>query len=65
MKETTNEIMGTQSVRIDTCVLQIVRDVKEKLGFPIARFIEEAIAEKVSRLPKKSKEKLGLIELGK
>lgn len=57
-----DEIMGTQPVRIDTGVLNVVRDVKEKLGFPIARFIEEAIMEKIIRLPKKSKEKIGLIE---
>jgi len=56
-----NEVMGTQSVQIDTGILDIVRDVKEKLGFPIARFIEEVIVEKVVRLPKRQKEKLNLI----
>lgn len=50
--------MDTESVRIDTGVLDIVRKVKEHSGIPIGRFIEEAIVLKFSKLPKKIQDKV-------
>lgn len=49
--------MGTESVRIDSGIVTLVREVKKHIGMPIGRFIEEAIVEKVKRLPKATKEK--------
>ncbi len=60
MKENIDETMGTQPVRIDTGILNMVREVKEKIGFPIQRFIEDAIVHKLDKLPKHQKEKLSL-----
>lgn len=57
-----DEIMETTPVRIDNDVLDIVRSIKAITGCPIQRFVEEAIMLKVSRLPKSTKEKLGLKE---
>lgn len=65
MKEKSNEIMGTQSVKIDTGVLSVVRNIKEVIGIPIQRFIEDAIVEKFDRLSKVQKEKIGLFEKSK
>ena len=53
--------MGTQPVRIDTGILSIVRNIKEKIGIPIQRFVEDAIVEKVGRMPTPQKAKIGLV----
>jgi len=57
-----DEIMETSPVRIDNGVLDIVRNIKAITGCPIQRFVEEAIALKISKLPKSVKDKLGLKE---
>jgi predicted DNA binding CopG/RHH family protein len=58
MKE--NDTMHTATVKIDSDVLELVRTYKVATGFPIQRFIEESIVEKINRLPVKIKEKMGL-----
>ena len=51
---------GTEPVRIDTSVLNIVRAVKSVTGMPIGRFIENAIHTEFNKLPKdKQKEIMG------
>lgn len=48
----------TEPVRIDKGVLGFVRAHKELTGLPIQRFLEDAIMEKVSRLPEDIQEKI-------
>lgn len=55
-----DDIMQTTPVRIDKDVLAIVREYKSVTGLPIQRFIEDAIVEKVDRLPEDVREKIGL-----
>lgn len=55
--------MGTQPVRIDTNILNMVRDYKKQTGFPLQRFIEDAIVEKIDRLPAETKLKMKIIPI--
>lgn len=55
-----DDIMQTTPVRIDNDVLAIVREYKSVTGIPIQRFIEDAIVEKVDRLPDEMRAKIGL-----
>lgn len=59
----TDKIMGTQPVRIDTNILNMVRDYKKQTGFPLQRFIEDAIVEKIDRLPAETKLKMKIIPI--
>lgn len=56
-KETKIDSMGTESVRIDSGIVSIVRQVKKHTGLPMGRFIEDAIMEKAHKLPQKVKDK--------
>jgi hypothetical protein len=51
---------GTEPIRLDTDVLNVVRKHKEVTGFPIARFIEDAIIEKADKLSEDIKFKMGI-----
>lgn len=53
--------METTSVRIDDGIVELVRRYKAATGFPIARFIEDAILAKIDKLPKSVKEKAKII----
>lgn len=57
--------MGTVPVRLDETVVQMVRDHKKATGFPIQRFIEDSIVEKIGRLPEPTQEKMGLVKIKK
>lgn len=59
-KETEIDSMGTEPVRIDSGILAIVRGVKKYTGLPMGRFIEDAIMEKVNKLPKTVKTKIAI-----
>ncbi len=59
MKEN-DEIMKTTPVRIDVDILDLVRNHKIVTGFPIQRFIEDAIVEKIYSLPVDVQKKMGL-----
>ena len=48
----------TESFRIDTTVLDIVREVKRITGMPMASFIEKSIMSGVKKLPKSVQEKI-------
>lgn len=49
----------TTPVRIDNDIIQMARDHKTATGFPIGRFIEDAIVEKVFGLPLETRQKMG------
>ena len=51
-------ITEQKNIRIKTEVLEKVRDVKNILGIPMAYFVEQAVIEKIAKLPKKDKDKL-------
>lgn len=55
-----DEIMQTTPVRIDNTILNMVRDHKTATGFPIGRFIEDAIIEKIAGLSIDVQKKMGL-----
>jgi hypothetical protein len=63
MKGGQSETMQTTPVRIDNDILDLVRDHKTATGFPIGRFIEDAIVLKVSMLEDSVKLKMGLTPL--
>ncbi len=48
----------TESVRIETGVLNLARQAKEFTGIPIATFIEKAIFKEFHKLPKSIREKI-------
>jgi len=53
--------IATQSVRVRVETIGNLKQLKIVLGLSMSRFIEDAVAEKIQRLPKKQKEKLGVV----
>lgn len=58
MNNKADEIMCTESVKLDSDLVSIVRELKKHTGIGIGRFIEDAVIAKLKRLPKTTKEKI-------
>lgn len=58
MADKKDDTLKTQPIRIRISILNKARAQKKETGFPIGRFIEDAIEEKISRLPKEIKDKI-------
>lgn len=60
-----DETMETSPVRIDSSILETVRSYKAITGIPMQRFMEEAIIEKIYRLPVDVKSRMGITKSNK